>query len=241
MKQFEKLMIMSMIVCSFFLTGCDMSKITEVIQKVTAGIQKALPAIQQAANAIGQIGNTINGNNTAANAPTQNNTSGAGAVIPTAGDQEDLANDTAGTTSIGSVQPLARPNGISQIRQTFGEPGTNQVTVKMACGPNGSVKRVTCNRKIAARLKAVFDEIKARGLSKYIHSFDGCYNKRKKRGGSAWSVHSWGIAVDINARENPMGRSRMTYGQSKLAEVFKKYGFHQLKNDPMHFQYCTGY
>jgi hypothetical protein len=134
-----------------------------------------------------------------------------------------------------------RPHGLSAINSTFGRAGTNLVTTKMAAGEGGKMVNVTCNAKIADKMKAAFEEIKEKGLSDEIHSFDGCYNYRNKRGGSTLSTHSWGIAFDINASGNPMGSSKQTAGQKQLAEVFAKYGFYQLENDPMHFQYCTGY
>jgi len=134
-----------------------------------------------------------------------------------------------------------RPHGLDEIKKTFGQPGTNQVTVKMPAGPNGKMIDVTCHAKIADKMKAAFQEIKDKGLSSLIHSFDGCYCYRNKRGGSTLSTHAWGIAFDINASENPMGSTHQTAGQKQLAEVFQKYGFYQLPTDPMHFQYCTGY
>ncbi|MDQ7826919.1 MAG: M15 family metallopeptidase [Candidatus Eremiobacteraeota bacterium] len=134
-----------------------------------------------------------------------------------------------------------RPNGLKGIKEEFGAPGKNQVTTKMPAGPDGKMINVTCHEKVADRMKAAFEEIKAKGLSDNIDSFDGCYNYRNKRGGSSLSIHSWGIGFDINAGANPMGSSRQTAGQRELAQVFEKYGFHQLENDPMHFQFATGY
>lgn len=134
-----------------------------------------------------------------------------------------------------------RPNGVKEIYNTFGPPGTNQVTTKMPAGPGGKMINVTCNAKIADKMKGAFEEIKAKGLSNEIKSFDGAFCNRNKRGGSSKSVHAWGIAFDVNASQNPMGSTRQTAGQRQLAAIFEKHGFHQLKNDPMHFQYATGY
>ncbi len=159
----------------------------------------------------------------------------------TGGGSGSTGTDSGGTGGVAGLPPLERPDGRAGIERVFGSRGTNQTTVSMAAGPGGRMVSVTCHRLIAARLKAVFDEIKSRGLSQHIKTFDGCYNNRNKRGGSTPSTHAWGIAVDLNASENPMGSSQMTDGQRQLAEVFRKYGFYQLPNDPMHFQYCTGY
>lgn len=133
------------------------------------------------------------------------------------------------------------PYGREGIERMFGPPGQNQVTVTMPAGPGGRDIPVTCHRLIADKLRAVFEEIKAKGLSREIHTFDGCYNNRNKRGGTTKSTHAWGIAVDLNASENPMGQRWQTPGQKKLAEIFLKHGFTQVENDYMHFQYCRGY
>lgn len=134
-----------------------------------------------------------------------------------------------------------RPHGLREIQNTFGPPGRNQVRVMMPAGPGGRMVPVTCHRLIAGQMRAAFQEIKDRGLSQHIRSFDGTYNYRAKRGGRSLSVHSWGIAVDLNAGSHPMGRSRQTPGQRQIAAVMARHGFHQLRNDPMHFQYATGY
>ena len=78
----------------------------------------------------------------------------------------------------------------------------------MPAGPNGQMRDVTCNKRIAGQMKAAFEEIKEKGLSGNIRSFDGSFCNRNKRGGSTKSVHSWGIAFDVNASANPMSRSR---------------------------------
>lgn len=140
---------------------------------------------------------------------------------------------------------VARPNGLNGITQTFGQPGdrSNLVSVQMPAGPGGKMINVTVHKLVAGKLKAAFEEIKAAGLSDEIKSFDGSFNDRAKRGGSSKSTHAWGIAIDINAGQYPMGTSASSTSPrfKQIAAIFAKYGFHQLDNDPMHFQYATGY
>lgn len=140
---------------------------------------------------------------------------------------------------------VARPNGLNGITQTFGQPGdrSNLVSVQMPAGPGGKMMNVTVHKLVAGKLKAAFEEIKAAGLSDEIKTFDGSFNDRAKRGGSSKSTHAWGIAIDINAGQYPMGTSASSTSPryKQIAAIFAKYGFHQLDNDPMHFQYATGY
>jgi len=249
-----KLLVFSLllIMCSIVNTGCDVQQVLDVVTRVAQGIQQAAPAIQQAVTAIQQIvepGSASPANN---NRPAETNaqTNPANVTIPNASDREEVnpatnvttaPNTTPNNTAVGSLPDLRRPHGRADIERVFGPRGQRQVTVQMAAGPNGAMRSVTCHELIAPRLQAVFEEIRRAGLSHHIKTFDGCFVNRNKRGSNNPSTHAWGIAVDLNASENPMGQSRMTAGQRQLAAIFLRYGFHQLPNDPMHFQYCTGY
>jgi hypothetical protein len=54
--------------------------------------------------------------------------------------------------------------------------------------------------------------------------FGGCLNVRKMRGGSAWSMHSWGIAIDFDPERNQLkwGRDRARLAQPDC-EMFWKF------------------
>ena len=45
--------------------------------------------------------------------------------------------------------------------------------------------------------------------------FGGDYHPRRKRGGAAWSTHSWGIAIDWDPSHNRLKWGR---GHARLAE-----------------------
>lgn len=79
------------------------------------------------------------------------------------------------------------------------------------------------------------------------------YACRAKTGGTSWSVHSWGVAIDTNTLRNPWtqtwwngkgsnGRSYKRY----LPKVWINHNFYwglwfSSTKDPMHFQYVSGY
>jgi peptidoglycan hydrolase-like protein with peptidoglycan-binding domain len=76
----------------------------------------------------------------------------------------------------------------------------------------------------------------------------GAYNCRKITGGSNWSLHAYGIAVDINARTNPYGTRLITDMPFAMveaikairtksgAEVFRWGGNYSSVKDAMHYE-----
>lgn len=76
-----------------------------------------------------------------------------------------------------------------------------------------SVRSFNCHAKAAPAFQAVFDEATRHyGETQYralgLDRFAGCYNPRRKRGGSSWSTHAWGIAVDLYAGPNALRTKR---------------------------------
>lgn len=98
--------------------------------------------------------------------------------------------------------------------------------------------KVYCNRDLVSPLMAAFHNIIARGLQKQIKTWDGCFNIRKKKGSAALSLHSWAIAIDINAAWN--GWKQVPQMSAELVKCFTDAGFEWGGNwktqDGMHFQ-----
>lgn len=67
-------------------------------------------------------------------------------------------------------------------------------------------KRLYCNKDIVAPLTAAFQNLISRGFVTELKTFDGCFNIRKQRGAQSQSLHSWGIAIDVNAAWNGLGK-----------------------------------
>ena len=99
-------------------------------------------------------------------------------------------------------------------------------------------KKLYCNKEIIGPLMQAFSNIIDRGLINELKTWDGCFNVRKKRGLNSLSLHSWGIAIDINAAWNGLGKTPTM--SAKLVKCFTDAGFEWggtwTRKDGMHFQ-----
>jgi hypothetical protein len=90
-------------------------------------------------------------------------------------------------------------------------------------------------------LEKAFKNIIDRGLVNELKTWDGCFNIRKKRGATSASLHSWGIAIDINAAWNGFGKPPTM--SKELVSCFKDVGFDWggdwTRPDGMHFQLAS--
>ena len=115
---------------------------------------------------------------------------------------------------------------------------------------DSTVNSMMCHKLVADNFTAVFNELLATyGYDKIkelgIDLFGGCFNYRKMRGGTALSMHSWGIAIDLDPARNLLKESSKTARfarpeYQKMIDIFYKHGFISLgveKNyDWMHFE-----
>jgi hypothetical protein len=103
----------------------------------------------------------------------------------------------------------------------FGPVGENQTSLVLPYSmvldwePQTRVRKITCHEKVAPALERIFkkllDEYGQEKLTALgIDQFGGCLNVRKMRGGSSWSIHSWGAAVDLDADRNTLHETSKT-------------------------------
>lgn len=111
----------------------------------------------------------------------------------------------------------------SQVEDIFGEPDTDGVFAKsylQTCDlpefaaalahvrdyeGNPWGHRIYCNYVLIDPLKRAFGLLVSRGLADELKTYDGCFNIRRSITGTIRSMHSWGLAVDFNAAQNPYG------------------------------------
>ena len=146
-----------------------------------------------------------------------------------------------------------------QIIQIYGQPnqqGSYLTTIqlpfpmRLAWDKKTSVTKMRVHKKAAQDFINVFNELLAvYGLAKIqalgIDLFGGCFNFRAMRGGSDYSRHSWGIAIDLDPERNQLKETSKTARFARpeykpMIDIFYKYGFVNLgveKNyDWMHFE-----
>ena len=107
----------------------------------------------------------------------------------------------------------------------YGQHGENQTMLvlpyrmHLAWQPEIEIRRFSCHEKVHDAFLNVFTkaldeygEERIRALR--LDRFGGCLNVRKKRGGAGWSMHSWGIAIDLDPEHNKL---RMTHAEAAFA------------------------
>lgn len=147
----------------------------------------------------------------------------------------------------------------NQIISKYGAPnqgGTYLTSIKLpypmrlAWDKNTKVTTMKCHKLVAQDFLNVFNDLLAHyGYDKIkqldIDLFGGCFNFRQMRGGTDYSRHSWGIAIDLNPEKNGLKESSKTAFFARpeykpMIDIFYKHGFISLgveKNyDWMHFE-----
>lgn len=110
-----------------------------------------------------------------------------------------------------------------------------------ALGIIGFPKKIFLNKDLRPNLETALANIIYRNLSHELITWDGCFMIRSKRGLASLSLHSWAIAVDVNAFENQLNQN------PKLSHEFVKcftdagfdWGGTWQRKDGMHFQLTT--
>lgn len=100
----------------------------------------------------------------------------------------------------------------SELERYYGPVGQNQTSVvvpyplKIAWKLDRVITKFSCHEKVADSIVRVMtrakdhygDDIETLGLDLW----GGCLNVRKMRGGTKWSTHAWGIAIDWDPARN---------------------------------------
>jgi len=109
----------------------------------------------------------------------------------------------------------------SECERVFGRVDSNQTLLvlpyrmRLAWNPAKEISRFSCHEKVHDAFFRVF----TRTLSEYgevriaqlrLDLFGGCLNVRLMSGGTRMSMHSWGIAIDLDPLRNPLRMTQTT-------------------------------
>jgi len=122
--------------------------------------------------------------------------------------------------------------------------------MKLAWDLDTKVVKMRCHKLAAEAFLNVFNDLLAEYGMKEIERlgidlFGGCFNYRKMRGGTSWSKHAWGIAIDLDPARNLLKETSKTARFARpeykeMIQIFYKHGFVNLGiekgYDWMHFQ-----
>jgi len=122
--------------------------------------------------------------------------------------------------------------------------------MRLAWDLDTKVSKMRVHKLVKDNFKGVFDDLLAHyGYDKLVELgidlFGGCFAYRKMRGGTSWSKHSWGIAIDLDPVRNQLHETKATARFARpeykpMIDIFYKNGFIGLgpeKNyDWMHFE-----
>ena len=140
--------------------------------------------------------------------------------------------------------------GTPNDRGTYLTTITLPYPMRIAWDTKVTTTKLRCHKLIADNLLAVFKDIlTVYGLPKIqelgIDLFGGCFNFRKMRGGSDWSKHAFGIAIDLDPARNTLKETSKTARFARpeykqMIDIFEKHGFLSLGRvhnyDWMHFE-----
>lgn len=147
----------------------------------------------------------------------------------------------------------------NEIINKYGKPNQNGTylininlpyPMRLAWDLNTKVTKMRCHKLVANNFINVFkDLLDCYGYDKIVElgidKFGGCFNFRAMRGGSDYSRHSWGIAIDLDPERNKLKETSRTARFARpeykqMIDIFYKHGFISLgveKNyDWMHFE-----
>lgn len=140
-------------------------------------------------------------------------------------------------TTVSNNTPLSQrwpKQDYTSMVNFYGPVGENQTQLeipyklKLAWAPSTTLTKVTCHQKVAKSLYTIFENtLKTYGekeISKLrLDVFGGILNVRKMRGGSSWSIHSWGAAIDLDPDNNQLrwGKDKASFAKPVYNDFWK--------------------
>jgi hypothetical protein len=162
----------------------------------------------------------------------------------------------------GADAPDAPPAGwprprAAELTAFYGAPGKGIVTVplpypmRLAWDPTTTVTRTQCHHRVTTSLQGILESVRDHYGSigalrdARMDLLGGVFNLRRMRGGSSWSLHAYGAAIDLDPTNNGLTTPWPAQATMPLAvvQIFERAGWTSLARvigrDAMHFQATT--
>lgn len=143
-----------------------------------------------------------------------------------------------------------------EVEAFFGAVGTHQTLLqlpyrhRLAWDKTVQLSRYSCHEKVHDSLSRILTRVlehygPERIIELRLDLFGGCFNKRMKKGGTTWSMHAWGVAVDYDPENNQFkwGWEKASFARPEYDEWWKIWegegwtGLGRVRNfDWMHIQ-----
>lgn len=159
------------------------------------------------------------------------------------------------------TNPKDRWPSQAKVSQFFGEPGNPKCTagvaevypMRVAWDKATVVRRFRCHALVEQPIENIFRQAlqhygQAQLTKLGLDLFGGCYNFRPMRGSKTWSMHAYGIAVDLDPERNQLkwGRDRAVFARPEYVpfwNIVESEGATSLGRsrnfDWMHFQFAN--
>ena len=103
--------------------------------------------------------------------------------------------------------------------------------------------KIYINKEFEAKLFIAFKNLEAKGLHTEINTFDGCFVQRPVRGMSVPSLHSWAMAIDLNAATEKLSQEKTNWTDefvNTMESAGLYWGGTWHRKDSMHFALYNG-
>lgn len=145
----------------------------------------------------------------------------------------------------GDPRPFVRSDGTATeewVRRTLGR-AVLPAPLPLSWDRSRMVGTFLCHRLLVERFEAALDRVHANpAVWATVNDFGGCYAFRVMRGiRDTLSAHAWGIAIDLDVCDNPMGA--MPRVHPDVIDAFEGEGFAWggrfpgRRRDGMHFEF----
>lgn len=134
------------------------------------------------------------------------------------------------------------PTAAHLVRLGWPDPSRGEAHVRQFLGRGGVGLRLPVHRDIVPLVDRLVYGLLTHGVPLTASRDDWGFAWRKIRGGTTWSMHAAGLAVDFDALTNPMGPRRTTFPVTQTRRLAEELGFRwgydwANRPDAMHFEF----